>query len=157
MKTGWVYPTKKHLTKNWQRAKEQGGDEHFLESVKGGFTGVVGIVKNGEGPVIGLRFDMDALDIQEDLTDNHRPFREGFASVNGNVMHACGHDGHTAAGLGIAEILMKLKKEIKGTIKLIFQPAEEGVMGAKSMVTAGVVDDVDYSVRTSCYERMEAW
>ena len=137
-------PDEEILEKNWQRAKEQGGDEQFLKSFKNGFTGVVGILKNGIGPVIGLRFDMDALDIQEDLTDNHKPYREGFASVNENVMHACGHDGHTAAGLGIAEVLMKLKIEIKGTVKLIFQPAEEGVMGAKSMVTAGVVDDVDY-------------
>ncbi|MFC2093808.1 amidohydrolase, partial [Bacteroidota bacterium] len=137
-------PDEETLAKKLQRAKEQGGDEHFLESVKNGFTGVVGITKNGDGPVIGLRFDMDALDIQENLTDNHRPYREGFASVNGNVMHACGHDGHTAAGLGIAEILMTLKNEIKGTVKLLFQPAEEGVMGAKSMVMAGVVDDVDF-------------
>ena len=137
-------PDEETLEKNFLRAKEQGGDEHFLESVKNGFTGVVGILKNGIGPVIGLRFDIDALDIQEDLTDNHKPYREGFASVNKNVMHACGHDGHTAAGLGIAEVLMKLKNEIKGTVKLIFQPAEEGVMGAKSMVTAGVLDNVDY-------------
>ena len=137
-------PDEEILEKNWQRAKEQGGDEHFLESVKNGFTGVVGVLKNGDGPVIGLRFDMDALDIQENLTDNHRPFREGFASINGNVMHACGHDGHTAAGLGIAEILMNLRSDINGTVKFIFQPAEEGVMGAKSMVTAGVVDDVNY-------------
>ena len=137
-------PDEESLEKNWQRAKEQGGDIHFLDSVKNGFTGVVSILKNGEGPVIGLRFDMDALDIQEDLTDNHRPYHKGFASVNGNVMHACGHDGHTATGLGIAEILMTIKNEIKGTVKLIFQPAEEGVMGAKSMVTAGVVDDIDF-------------
>ena len=132
------------LEDNYQRAIKQGGDEHFLKSVRNGFTGVIGILKNGDGPVIGLRFDMDALDIQEDLTDKHRPFREGFASVNENVMHACGHDGHTAAGLGIAEVLMKLKNDIKGTVKLIFQPAEEGVMGAKSMIAAGIVDDVNY-------------
>ena len=137
-------PDEKSLEENYQRATKQGGDEEFLKSVRNGFTGVVGKLKNGEGPVIGLRFDMDALDIQEDLSDKHRPFHEGFASVNENVMHACGHDGHTAAGLGIAEVLMKLSEHIKGTVKLIFQPAEEGVMGAKSMVSAGIVDDVNF-------------
>jgi len=137
-------PDDELLEENYQRAIKQGGDEQFLKSVRNGFTGVVGILKNGEGPVIGLRFDMDALDIQENLSDKHRPYRKGFASVNENVMHACGHDGHTATGLGIAEIFMKLKSDIKGTVKLIFQPAEEGVMGAKSMVAAGMVDDVNY-------------
>jgi aminobenzoyl-glutamate utilization protein A len=59
-------------------------------------------------------------------------------------MHACGHDGHTAVGLGVAEVLARMRQELRGTVKLIFQPAEEGVRGAKAMVGAGVVDDVDY-------------
>jgi len=58
-------------------------------------------------------------------------------------MHACGHDGHTTIGLGLASVLMAMKDQLSGTIKLIFQPAEEGVRGAKAMVAAGVVDDVD--------------
>ena len=137
-------PAPEVLEANWRRAQEQGGDPAFLPALRGGFTGVVGVMRNGDGPTIGLRFDMDALDIQENLSDVHRPFREGFASVNTDMMHACGHDAHTAAGLGIAEILAGLKHDLNGTVKLIFQPAEEGVRGAKSVVGAGVLDDVEY-------------
>ncbi|HSR32138.1 MAG TPA: amidohydrolase [Anaerolineae bacterium] len=137
-------PGSEVLDRNWQRALEQGGDPEFLEIVKGGFTGVVGILPGGRGPTVGLRFDMDAVDIKEADHQDHRPAREGFASVNDGAMHACGHDGHTAVGLGLAEVLMSLRDELNGTVKLIFQPAEEGVRGAKAMVGAGVVDDVDY-------------
>jgi aminobenzoyl-glutamate utilization protein A len=87
---------------------------------------------------------MDALDLVESSSPDHRPACEGFASINDGVMHACGHDGHTAVGLGVAEILARLKDQLRGTVKLIFQPAEEGVRGAKAMVGAGVVDDLDY-------------
>jgi len=137
-------PSPDTLEKHWQRALDQGGDREFLEVVKGGFTGVVGILDNGPGPVVGLRFDMDSVDISESQDSGHRPFREGFASVNDGASHACGHDGHTAVGLGVAEVLMALRDQVRGTVKLIFQPAEEGVRGAKAMVSAGVVDDVDY-------------
>ena len=136
-------PAPEVLEQHWQRALEQGGDPGFLSAMKGGFTGVVGVLRNGEGPTIGLRFDMDAVDVIESRDSEHRPVREGFASVNDGAMHACGHDGHTAVGLGVAEVLTKLKKELRGTVKLVFQPAEEGVRGAKAMVGAGVVDDVD--------------
>lgn len=136
-------PAPEVLEEHWQRALEQGGDPEFLEAVRGGFTGVVGILTNGDGPTVGLRFDMDAVDIKESQDQGHRPIREGFASVNDGAMHACGHDGHTAVGLGVAEVLMSLRDEFRGTVKLVFQPAEEGVRGAKAMVGAGVVDDVD--------------
>ena len=137
-------PSPDILEKHWQRAVDQGGDPEYMEVVKGGFTGVVGILDNGPGPVVGLRFDMDAVDISESRDSGHRPLREGFASVNDGASHACGHDGHTAVGLGVAEVLMSLREQVRGTVKLIFQPAEEGVRGAKAMVSAGVVDDVDY-------------
>lgn len=132
------------LERHWQRAAEQGGDAEFLEAMKGGFPGVVGILRHGKGPTVGLRFDMDALDLVESQSPEHRPVREGFVSVNEGASHGCGHDGHTAVGLGIAEVLMRLRDEFHGTVKLIFQPAEEGVRGAKAMVSAGVVDDVKY-------------
>ncbi len=74
----------------------------------------------------------------------HLPFREGFASCNSGMMHACGHDGHTTIGLGLAHVFKSLESQLSGTVKLIFQPAEEGTRGAKSMVEAGVVDDVDF-------------
>jgi aminobenzoyl-glutamate utilization protein A len=136
---------------HWQRALEQGGDPEFLEAVRGGSTGVVGILRRGQGPTVGLRFDMDAVDITESERPEHRPACEGFASVNDGAMHACGHDGHTAIGLGVAEVLMSLMDQIRGTVKLIFQPAEEGVRGAKAMVGAGVVDDVDYLLGLHLY------
>ena len=69
---------------------------------------------------------MDALDLSEALDDSHRPFRDGFASRNPGMMHACGHDGHTTIGLGLAQVLKQYEAQLNGTIKLIFQPAEEG-------------------------------
>jgi len=135
-------PSKEVLEEAWERAARQGGDIKFMETMKNGFTGAVGIISNGEGPVRAFRFDIDALPIQEIRDEKHRPWKERFSSVNECIMHACGHDCHTAIGLGVAEILMSLKDKIRGTIKLIFQPAEEGVSGAKSMVTKGLLDDV---------------
>jgi aminobenzoyl-glutamate utilization protein A len=112
-----------------------------------GKTGVMGVMKFTEpGPVVALRFDMDANDVIEAEDEGHRPFREGFVSVNKGAMHACAHDGHTAVGLAVAEALAKLKNELKGTVKLIFQPGEEGSRGAKSMATKGILDDVNYFI-----------
>ena len=139
-------PTAEYLETHWQRARKQGADPDSIDALRGGFTGVVATLESGEGPTIALRFDMDALDVNEAQTPEHRPFREGFASVNENMMHACGHDAHTAIGLGVAEVLMQVRRSLRGTLKLIFQPAEEGVRGAKAMVAAGVVDGVDYLV-----------
>ena len=79
-----------------------------------------------------LRFDMDAIDGYEAEDNEHRPFREKFSSVNYGAVHACGHDGHSAIGLGIAELIAQIKDTLAGTIKLIFQPAEEGVRGGGS-------------------------
>ncbi|GAB6139038.1 amidohydrolase [Halanaerobaculum tunisiense] len=137
-------PSQEELASHYQRALQQGADKELVKHLKGGYTGVVGILQQGPGPTIGLRFDIDAVEIPEDKVANHRPAEEKFASVNDNVMHACGHDGHIAIGLGVAKTIIKLKEKLQGTVKLIFQPGEEGVRGAKSMVSAGVVDDLDY-------------
>ena len=139
-------PSQEVLQANFIRAIEQGGDREFIELFKDGFTGLVGILEQGEGPVVAFRFDMDALDLVESSCPSHRPFREGFSSVNSGVMHACGHDTHTAVGLGMAEVLMEMKDYIHGKVKLIFQPAEEGVRGAKSMARSGILDDVNYLI-----------
>ena len=102
-----------------------------------GKTGVVGILKGEKnGPTIALRADMDALPIQE---TNELSYK----SVNKGVMHACGHDAHTAMLLGAAEALSKMRHEIKGEIRFIFQPAEEGFGGAKYMIKDGAIDNVD--------------
>ena len=111
-------------------------------------TGVIGILKGGKpGPVVALRADIDALPIQE---RNNLIFRSLDTTMyNGkmtSVMHACGHDSHIAMLLGAAEILSSMKKDLKGTIKFIFQPAEEGPPngedgGAKLMVKEGALND----------------
>src|SRR5699024_4099271 len=119
-------------------------DEEEFEILEG-YTGVVASLDTGkEGPTIGIRFDIDANEIQETKDEDHRPNKEDFRSKNDFAMHACGHDGHITIGLFLAEWIMKNKNNLKGKFILIFQPAEEGVRGAKSMVGAGVVDELDY-------------
>lgn len=138
-------PTQEILEKSAQRAMAEGADHAVIAGMAGGKTGVVGTLYTGRpGPVVALRFDMDANDVQEKTGQDHHPWQEGFASVHAGVMHACGHDGHTAIGLGLAKVLREQKAKLCGTIKLIFQPAEEGVRGAKAMVEAGVADDINY-------------
>ncbi|DAC29717.1 MAG TPA: amidohydrolase [Candidatus Poseidoniales archaeon] len=99
-------------------------------------TGVVGLVGNGEGPCIALRADMDALPIHEEADVEFR------SEIDGK-MHACGHDCHTAMLLGAAKVLKDNESKINGTIKLIFQPAEEGGAGGKMMRDQGVLEDPD--------------
>ncbi len=101
-----------------------------------GKTGVVGEITFGPGPTIALRADMDALPIQE---ENNLDYK----SLNDGVMHACGHDGHMAILLGAANALSKNSKLKKGTVRFIFQPAEEGLGGAKYMIEDGCLDKVD--------------
>lgn len=137
-------PTDEVLEMAYNRAIEQGADPEFVKATEGGMTGVIGILRCGEGPTVAMRFDIDALGVNESTEDDHLPAREGFASVNAGAMHACGHDGHAASGLGVAAVLMQIKEHLHGTIKLIFQPGEEGVRGAKSIVANGHLDDVDY-------------
>lgn len=148
-------PSDAELEKQYERAVSQGADPEFVERTRGGMTGVIGILHCGEGPVVAMRFDIDALGVFESGSKEHRPAREGFSSVNEGFMHACGHDGHAAIGLGVAEVLMKIKDHLHGTVKLIFQPAEEGVRGAKAIVDAGHLDDVQYLIGshvTDCEE-----
>lgn len=138
-------PDAKILERHMERAIEQGANPEWVKKMRGGKTGVVGILRfDRPGPTVGLRFDLDANDADEAQDEKHRPCREKFISVNKGAMHACGHDGHTSVGLAVAEILASLKDELCGTVKLIFQPAEEGVRGARAMVEKGVADDVDF-------------
>ncbi|WCE41521.1 amidohydrolase [Brevibacterium sp. BDJS002] len=132
-----------------ERAVSQGADPELVEAMGDGFTGVLGVLETGRpGPVVCFRFDIDSNDLVELADDSHRPFLEGFTSVNEGAMHGCGHDGHAAIGLGLATTLTKLQDELGGTVKIIFQPAEEGVRGAHSIVAAGWFDDLDLFVAT---------
>lgn len=113
-------------------------------------TGVVGLLKGKKsGKVVALRADIDALPVTE---RNDLPFKSTvkseFLGTEVGVMHACGHDTHTAILMGVAEVLSKNKDKIKGTVKFIFQPAEEGAPpgeegGAKLMVKEGVLQNPD--------------
>lgn len=113
-------------------------------------TGVVGLLKgNKPGKVVALRADIDALPVTE---RNNLPFKSNVTSTyNGKetgVMHACGHDSHVAILMGVAEVLSKMKDQIQGTVKFIFQPAEEGAPkgeegGAELMVKEGVLKNPD--------------
>ncbi|MGO1060767.1 amidohydrolase [Planococcus sp. FY231025] len=140
-------PPQEVLDEHYKWAEQNGADMGWLPRFKAGMTGIVATLETGKpGPVLAYRFDMDALDIQEEMREGHIPFEKGFTSMNESKMHACAHDGHTSIGLGFAKTLMDGKEELTGTIKLIFQPAEEGTRGAKSLVKAGVVDDVDFFI-----------
>jgi len=120
--------------------------------VKTGYynTGVVGIIEGErEGKTVGLRFDMDALEMEE-MTD--LPFK----STNPGVMHSCGHDGHTAMGLGVAKALVQMKDEIQGKVVLVFQPAEEDAPnggGAQYMIRDGLLKDTGIE----CMVGMHLW
>lgn len=137
-------PSSKIVAEHETLALSQGANEKWMSFFAGGYTGVVGTIHTKlPGPVIGIRFDMDALNIKESSDPNHFPVVNGFNSIHEGVMHACGHDAHMAIGLAVAKYISEHRDEFAGTYKLIFQPAEEGVRGAKSMVAAGVVDDID--------------
>lgn len=98
-------------------------------------TGVVAILEGAQpGPVILLRFDMDALPIQEKTGVE-------YASLNPGIMHACGHDAHTSIGLTVAHLLHAHRQDLAGTVKLVFQPAEEGLGGAERMISEGVLEN----------------
>lgn len=138
-------PTPAELAKHKERAVAQGGIERWIEKMTGGKTAVVAVMRfDKPGPTVAFRADMDANDVTESTSPNHRPFREGFSSVNPKAHHGCGHDGHSAMALATAEILASLKKELSGTVKFIFQPAEEGLRGARPIAASGILDDVNY-------------
>lgn len=123
-----------HLTSQFVAQKlSEWGIEHQTGIAKTGITAVIS--GNQPGPVLAIRADMDALPIQE---ANDVPYR----SQHDGVMHACGHDGHTAIALGTAYYLSQ-HRNFPGTVKFIFQPAEEGPGGAKPMIEAGVLKNPD--------------
>ena len=114
-----------------------------------GKTGVVGTLKGkNNGKTIAFRADMDALPIQETSDISYK-------SINAGIMHACGHDGHTAMLLGTAEVLSKQADKLNGTLKFFFQPAEEGQGGARFMIDDGALEGVDevYGIHLWNYQK----
>lgn len=129
-----------------ERLRALGIDE--VQERVGGY-GVVGLLRGAKpGPTFAFRADMDALPIQE---ENELPYK----SCNPGVMHACGHDGHTSTLLGTAATLAQLRDRIPGTIKFIFQPAEETVGGAARMCAESVMEGVDAIVALHGWPGME--
>ncbi|MEN1969815.1 amidohydrolase [Lentibacillus sp. N15] len=135
-------PSQEELDHAYQRAIKDGANVNLLKAMEGGFTAVIGRLKGkSPGPTVAFRFDMDALPIKESSEREHHPKANGFCSKYEGNMHACAHDAHTAIGLEFAKKMAN--GNFSGTLKLIFQPAEEGGRGAFSIVNKGVVDDVD--------------
>lgn len=128
---------------NCERAIREGAREDIVRASRG-YPGVIGIIDTGRpGPTYAFRFDIDCLPYDEYDGEGYRPSDEGYRSVHAGNVHACGHDGHTALGLCLAETIMSDPDSYKGKIKLIFQPAEEVYFGAASIVSRGHLDDVD--------------
>ena len=136
--------------RDFHQYPELGFDEHRTSKIIGealkemglapqmnvGKTGVTADLTFGEGPTIALRADMDALPMQEASGLD-------FSSKHDGVMHACGHDGHMAMLLGAAKVLTQNGDSLDGTVRFIFQPAEEGAGGARYMIEDGCLDGVD--------------
>ncbi|MCR1782361.1 amidohydrolase [Nocardioides carbamazepini] len=131
----------------WEAARDDGVPNAVLDPMRGGFTGAVGRLDTGRpGPVLAMRFDLDGLPLQESRDEHHRPARLGFGSVHDGVMHACGHDGHTAAGLAVARAAEVLASDLCGELRLFFQPAEEGVRGGQALASGSALDGVTHLI-----------
>ncbi|MEG1413159.1 MAG: amidohydrolase [Acidaminococcaceae bacterium] len=138
-------PEAAQLDACYERALNEGANPKWLDKMRGGKTGVVGVMHfTKPGRVVAMRFDMDSNEVDESQAPSHRPVVADFRSLHEGLMHACGHDGHVTVGLATAKMIKEHRSEMCGTVKIIFQPGEEGVRGAKAMVASGIVDDVDY-------------
>lgn len=115
---------------------------------------VVDIICNNSGPTIAFRADMDALELSETTHEGHFPNQKNFRSRHENKMHACGHDLHTAILAGFGKIIHKHRSSLKGKIRLLFQPGEEGHGGAKHMVEAGYLDGVHNIFALHCWPNL---
>ncbi|WP_243354790.1 amidohydrolase [Bacillus litorisediminis] len=137
-------PAESEIERNEQLARQMGVREKWMDKMAGGNTGLVAQFDTGKkGKHIAMRFDIDALPIKEAKESGHEPFEKGFVSKHEGSMHACGHDGHTVIGLGVAEFIVTFQEKLSGRFTLLFQPAEEGGRGAITMVERGWLDDVD--------------
>ena len=124
------------------RARDAGAREDVLERLDGGNTGAIAVAERGNGPTVALRVDIDALPIEESAAAEHHPATADFRSEHEGYMHACGHDAHTAIGIGVLDSV--LDGDFAGTLKVCFQPGEERIVGGEPMAESGHLDDVDY-------------
>ena len=140
-----------------ERAVAQGANPDYVKRTNG-YPGVICELDTGkEGPVTAFRFDIDCLPYDEPQKEGFRPFDEGYISCNAGCVHACGHDAHTAIGLGLAYELMQRKDKLKGKMRIIFQPAEETYNGAHSIVDKGHLDDVKNFISVHMALTAEGW
>ena len=123
-------------------ARDRGARDDVLETATGGFTGALATIDRGEGPTVCVRVDIDALPIRESDANGHAPADGGFRSENEGYMHACGHDAHATIGIGVLETVAD--SDFSGTLKVLFQPAEEVIGGGKAVAAGGSLDDVEY-------------
>jgi metal-dependent amidase/aminoacylase/carboxypeptidase family protein len=125
------------------------GIDEIYEKCAG--TGVVAVIRGGSpGPCIGLRADIDALPVTETADTSYKSQNEG-------VMHACGHDGHITGLLTAARIINASRLSMKGSVKLLFQPAEEGYGGAKVMVDEGCLEEGQFGPRVDTVYGIHLW
>jgi amidohydrolase len=143
-----------HPELSWEERRTGDRVVAFLEGVPGltlrrglGGTGLLATVAGGPGPTVLLRVDMDALPVQEDSA-------APYASRTAGVMHACGHDGHVAMGAAAARVLAR--RTPAGTVRVLFQPAEEGEGGAQAMVAAGALEGVDVVLGVHLWNELAA-
>jgi aminobenzoyl-glutamate utilization protein A len=130
-------PSREVLEAAWERARSAGAPLRWLEAMRGGYTGVVAELDTGKpGLLVAFRFDLDALPVHEAVDAEHRPASQGWLSQIPGATHACGHDGHLSIGLALARLVVEFAPVLTGRIRLIFQPAEEGVRGARAMTHA---------------------
>jgi aminobenzoyl-glutamate utilization protein A len=146
-------PSEQENQKAFAKAERIYGSEK-MKPFANNCTAVAGIMDCGEGPSVAIRVDMDALPIRETEEVEHFPRKKGFASENSGVMHACGHDAHSAIGLGVAHCIANYSDQIKGKVILLFQPAEEGVRGAAAIVKSDFLKEVDYLFAAHLWSNM---
>lgn len=140
-----------------ERAIAQGAKTEYVERTEG-YPGVIAELDTGkEGPVTAFRFDIDCLPYEEPQKEGFRPFDEGYISCNAGNVHACGHDAHAAIGMGLAYELMQKKDQLKGKMRIIFQPAEERYNGAQAIVDKGHLDDAMNFISVHMALTAEGW